>query len=157
VIRAANDQGSISPSTGGVAIANVLANDRLGFAVATTATVTLSQLSTTNPAAALDPISGSVNVARGAGTGTHSVGYQICETANPSNCAQATATVTVAPYVVTAVNDQARSSSKIPGTAIASVLANDWLGSARATTANVSLSLVSLSPPNADIQLDLSD
>ncbi|HYV68312.1 MAG TPA: hypothetical protein VE964_18890, partial [Myxococcales bacterium] len=157
VIRAANDQGSISPSTGGVAIANVLANDRLGFAVATTATVTLSQLSTTNPGVALDPISGSVNVARGAATGTHSVVYQICETANPSNCAQATATVTVAPYVVTAVNDQARSSSKIPGTAIASVLANDWLGSARATTANVSLSLVSLSPPNADIQLDLSD
>src|SRR5262249_37047872 len=105
VIRAANDQGSISPSTGGVAIANVLANDRLGFAVATTATVTLSQLSTTNPGVALDPISGSVNVARGAATGTHSVVYQICETANPSNCAQATATVTVAPYVVTAVND----------------------------------------------------
>jgi len=125
--------------------------------VATTATVTLSQLSTTNPGVALDPISGSVNVARGAATGTHSVVYQICETANPSNCAQATATVTVAPYVVTAVNDQARASSKIPGTAIASVLANDWLGSMRATTANVSLSLVSLSPPNADIQLNLSD
>jgi len=59
--------------------------------------------------------------------------------------------------VVTAVNDQARASSKMPGTAIASVLSNDWLGNARATTSNVSLSLLSLSPPNADIRLDLAD
>jgi len=53
--------------------------------------------------------------------------------------------------------DQARASSKTPGTAIASVLANDSLGNARATTANVSLTLVSLTPPNSDISLDLSD
>jgi large repetitive protein len=119
--------------------------------------VTLSQLSPTDAGIALDPLSGSVNVARGAPIGTHALVYRICETANPSNCAQATATVTVAPFVVTAVNDQARASSKTPGTAIASVLANDWLGNARATPSNVSLSLVSLSPPNADIQLDLAD
>ena len=105
----------------------------------------------------LDPSDGAVDVAEGADVGTHALVYQICEAANPSNCAQATVTVTVMPYVVTAVNDAARASSKVPGTAIASVLANDWLGSAPATTANVSLSLVSLSPANDDIRLDLSD
>jgi hypothetical protein len=156
-IHAANDQGSISPSTGGTAIASVLANDTLGPGRATTANVSLSQVSSTNAGVTLDPSNGSVNVARGADIGTHTLVYQICETASPSNCAQATVTVTVMPYVVTAVNDVARASSKVPGTAIASVLANDWLGSARATPANVSLSLVSLSPANNDIRLDLSD
>jgi len=156
-IRAANDQGSISPSTGGAAVANVLANDTLGGERATTANVTLSQVSSTNAAVTLDPFVGSVNVARGTDVGTHALVYQICETANPSNCAQASVTVNVMPYAVTAVNDVARASSKVPGTAIASVLANDWLGNAPATTANVSLSLVSLTPANNDIGLDLSD
>jgi hypothetical protein len=40
---------------------------------------------------------------------------------------------------------------------IANVLANDWLGGARATTANVRLSFVSLSPANNKISLDLTD
>jgi hypothetical protein len=157
VIKAVNDQGSISPSTGGAAVANVLANDTLGGAVATTANVTLSQVSSTNEGVTLDVAGGSVNVARGTALGVHALVYQICETANPSNCAQATVTVTVIANVVVAVDDYARASSRIAGTAIASVLANDWLGSMRATTANVSLSLVSLSPPNNDIKLDLAD
>jgi len=50
-------------------------------------------------------------------------------------------TVAVQPYLVSAVDNRARVSSKTPGTAIASVLSNDSLGTARATTANVSLSL----------------
>jgi len=157
VVNAVNDQGSASPSTGGVAVASVLANDTLGAGRATTANVTLSQQSSTNTGVTLDPTDGSVDVAKGTAIGTHTLLYQICETANPSNCDQATVTVTVVPYVVKAVIDQARASSKTPGTAIASVLANDRLGSAPATTANVKLSLVSLSPPNSDIKLDLSD
>ena len=157
VVNAVNDQGSASPSTGGVAVASVLANDTLGTGRATTANVTLSQQSSTNTGVTLDPTDGSVDVAKGTAIGTHTLLYQICETANPSNCDQATVTVTVVPYVVKAVIDQARASSKTPGTAIASVLANDRLGSAPATTANVKLSLVSLSPPNSDIKLDLSD
>ena len=157
VVNAVNDQGTASPSTGGVAVASVLANDILGAGLATTANVTLSQQSSTDPGVTLDPATGSVNVAQGTPTGTHTLLYQMCETANPTNCDQATVSVTVVPYVVGAVNDQARVSSKTPGRAIASVLANDSLGSARATTANVTLSLVSLSPPNSDIKLDLSD
>jgi hypothetical protein len=157
VVRAVDDRGAISPSTGGAAVANVLANDTLGDQVATLSNVTLTQLSSTNPGVALDTSDGSVDVARGADIGTHSLVYRICEIANPSNCAQASVTVTVQPYQVVAVADRARASSKTPGTAIASVLFNDWLGNARATPANVSLSLVSLSPPNNDIRLDLSD
>jgi hypothetical protein len=157
VVNAVNDQGSASPSTGGVAVANVLANDTLGSGLATTANVRLSQQSSTDAGVTLDLAGGSVNVAQGTATGTHTLLYQICETANPSNCDQASVTVSVQPYVVRAVNDQARASSKTAGRAIASVLANDSFGSVRATTANVKLSLVSLSPPNRDIKLDLTD
>ena len=73
--------------------------------------------------------------------GPHALVYRICEIANSSNCAQASVTVAVQPYLVSAVDNRARVSSKTPGTAIASVLSNDSLGTARATTANVSLSL----------------
>jgi hypothetical protein len=156
VVNAVNDQGSASPSTGGVAVANVLANDTLGTGLATTANVRLSQQSSTDAGVTLDPADGSVDVAPGTAIGTHTLLYQICESANPSNCDQATVTVSVQPNAVRAVNDQARASSKTPGTAIASVLANDWLGSVRATTASVKLSLVSLSPPSKDIRLDLT-
>jgi hypothetical protein len=42
-------------------------------------------------------------------------------------------------------------------TALASVLTNDWLGNVRATPSNVTLSLVSLTPANNKIRLDLAD
>ena len=65
--------------------------------------------------------------------------------------------MTVNPYVVSAVNDYARGSSKVAHTALASVLTNDRLGGAPATIVNVRLSLVSLTPANEKIRLDLSD
>jgi hypothetical protein len=157
VINAVNDQGTASPSVGGVAVANVLVNDTLGGARATTATVRLAQQSSTSTGITLDLADGSVDVAPGTTIGTHTLVYQICEIANPANCDPATVTVVVKPFVVNAVNDYARASSKRPGTAIASVLANDWLGNMRATPANVRLSLLSLSPPTSGIVLDLAD
>jgi hypothetical protein len=153
-IDAGSDWGSVSPSTGGVAITNVLANDTLGGAAATTANVTLSQFSSTSAGVALDLASGSVQVAKGTPLGDHSVVYQICERADPSNCAQATAMVTVIANQVVAVGESVRMSSKSAGRAIANVLANDWMGDAPATTANVSLSLSSITPANRDIKLD---
>ena len=52
---------------------------------------------------------------------------------------------------------RARASSKVAGTALASVLANDFLGNVRATIATVRLSQVSLTPSSNLIRLDLSD
>jgi hypothetical protein len=46
---------------------------------------------------------------------------------------------------------------KVANTVLASVLTNDWLGSARATPSNVALSQVSLTPANSKIRLDLAD
>jgi hypothetical protein len=156
VVSAANDSGWASPSTGGTAVANVLANDRLSGTPATIANVSLSLVSVSPAEAgiALNPGDGSVNVARGAALGTYAVVYRICDRTDPANCAQATATITVRNYVINAVNDSARASSKTGSTPIASVLANDTFNGARATTATVQLSQVS--PPVAGITLNPS-
>ena len=155
VVNAANDSGWASPSTGGTAVANVLANDRLSGKPATIANVSLSLVSV-SPAGAgvtLNLADGSVSVARGTALGSYALVYQICDKTDPANCAQATASITVRNYVVDAVSDSVRASSKTGGTVIASVLANDTLNGARATTASVQLSQVSPSVKGITINL----
>ena len=138
-ISASNDVGYASMAAGGTPIANVLANDRLGATTPTSATVRLTQVSSSNPGVSLNVSTGAVTVAAGTPHGTHTLAYRICEIANAANCASATATVN--PYSIQAVNDYARISSNTGGIAIASVLNNDVFNGARATTSNVQISL----------------
>lgn len=157
VVDAVNDAGAASRS-GGTAVANVLANDKFGTGFATLTNVRLTLVTAaTNPGVALNLASGAVTVAAGTPTGAYNLTYRICEIASPANCDDAIVTVTVNPYLIDAVNDSARGSSKVPNTPLASVLWNDTLGGVRATTATVSLSLVSISPANSKIRLDTSD
>ena len=153
-IAANDDQGTASPSTGGVAVANVLVNDTFGGLPATLARTRLSQFSTTNPGVNLDVTTGRVNVAAGTPLGTHLLVYQLSEIASPTNTDPAIVTVTVQPYAMTAVNDYARGSSKNPGILLANVLANDTFAGAPATTAVVQLSQVSLTPSTPNIRLN---
>ena len=141
VIDAADDSATVSSAEGN-AVANVLANDRLGGILATTAHVTLTQQSPTSGGVALDPATGAVDVAAGTSIGVHTLVYRICEIRAPSNCDDGTVTVTVRlPFVIDAVNDSA---STLPGRqALASVLANDTLDGTPATAARVTLSVVS--------------
>jgi hypothetical protein len=157
VVDAVNDAGTASPSTGGTAVLNVLANDRLSLTTtATTANVSLSLVSVSpnNGGITLDVNDGSVDVAAGTALGSYALVYQICDRTNLANCDQATVSVTVQNYVIDAVNDYARASSKVAGVAIASVLANDTFNGTRATTATVQISQVS--PPIRGIALNLS-
>ncbi len=153
-IVAREDQGTASPSTGGVAVANVLANDTLGGLPASLARVQLSLVSTTNPGVNLDATTGRVTVAAGTPLGTHLLVYQIKELANLANGAATIVTVTVQPYAMTAMNDYARGSSKTAGVLLANVLANDTFAGARATTAVVRISQVSLTPSTTNIRLN---
>jgi YVTN family beta-propeller protein len=155
-IDAVNDAGT-APRSGGAALANVLANDTFAGAVATLAQVRLSQVASSHPAILLDVASGAVTVGAGTPVGAYILDYRICEIATPANCDQATVTVTVLPLTIVAVNDSARGSSKVANTVLASVLTNDRLGGAPAHTANVRLALVSLTPANSKIRLDLAD
>ena len=155
-IDAVNDAGVVTAS-GGLAVANVLANDTLGGARATLTNVALAPVSSTGGEVMLNSSTGSVTVAPGAAPGSYSLAYRICERASPSNCDQASVSVTVKATVINAANDFARASWRRAGTALASVLANDSLGAARATTDNVTLRLVSLTPDSDSIRLDLDD
>ena len=145
VIDAADDSATVS-SAGGTAVANVLANDRLGGIHVTPAHVTLTQQSSTSGGVTLDPATGAVEVAPGTPIGIHALVYRICEIASASNCDDGTVTVTVrAPFVIDAVNDSA---TTLPGRqALASVLANDTLDGTPATSARVTLSVVSSTSP----------
>jgi YVTN family beta-propeller protein len=156
VIDAVNDNGLV-PMAGGTAVANVLANDKFAAAVATLVKVTLSQLSSTHAGVGLNLATGAVTVAAGTTVGPHTLAYRICERAMPANCDDAIVTVTVLATPILAASESARVSSKRAGTAIANVLANDRLGTAPATLANVTLRFVSLTPANSKIRLDLTD
>jgi large repetitive protein len=84
-----------------------------------------------NPGVALDPATGNVNVAPGVPAGTYSIAYQICETANPSNCATANVSVVVTAPPITADNDtSAAINGGTGGNAVANVFANDTLNGA---------------------------
>ena len=157
VVDAVNDAGTASPSTGGTAVANVLANDTLSVTTrATTANVSLSLVSVlpNNGGITLDVSDGSVDVAAGTALGSYALVYRICDRTNAANCDTATAAITVQNYVIDAVDDYARASSKVANVAIASVLANDTFNGVRATTSTVQISQVS--PPISGITLNLS-
>ena len=142
VLDAVDDAGTVTRS-GGTAVANVLANDSYGGVVATTAKVTLAQTSSTSASVALNTTTGAVTVAAATPIGTYSVGYRMCETLVASNCDAATVTVRVNPYLIDAVNDSGRGSSKYANTIVANVLANDRLAGLVATTGTVKLTQVS--------------
>jgi hypothetical protein len=157
-IYAYDDYGQVATPNGGVAVANVLANDWIAGVQATTANVFMTQISSTNSGITLDVADGSVDVAAVTPAGIYTLIYRICDSTNASNCDNATVTVRVNPYIIDAVNDSGWASPSTSGSAVASVLSNDTLSvTTRATTANVSLSLVSVSPANTGVTLDLSD
>ncbi len=150
-ILANDDTGAaaVNGFTGGTAYADVLANngngtDTLGGVPATLATVTLSQLATTNPNVTLNPATGAVLVAPATPAGTYTVVYEICQTLDPANCAAASAEAIVSAAAIAALDDvNAPDISTVTGgTAYANILANngngpDTLNGVAATFANV--------------------
>jgi hypothetical protein len=140
------DSGGASGATGGVAIANVAANDTLDGVPVNIGNVTLTQVSSTSAGISLNAATGAVSVAKGTASATYTLTYRICVRAVPTNCAQANATITVRENVIDAVNDTARGSSKVANTPIPNVLANDTLNGAPATTATVTISVLGALP-----------
>ena len=115
---AANTALATAGATGGTAVPNVLAGtgaDTLNGAPATLTTVTLSQVSTTNPNVTLDPATGAVNVAPNTPAGSYTLVYQICETLNPANCDTANVTVTVGAAPIVANDDSGSVASGASG------------------------------------------
>jgi hypothetical protein len=133
----------------------VLANDWIAGVHATVLNVGLFEESSSHEGVRLDTADGSVDVEGGTPAGTYTLIYSICDLVNPASCDDAAVTVTVPPYVINAVDDAGAVSPATGGAAIANVLANDYLGTQRATTATVQLSTVSVTPANAGITLNV--
>ena len=77
---------------------NVLGNDLLNGSATSPEAVSIRVVSpASNPGVALDPTTGQVSVDPSVPAGTYTITYEICERLNPTNCAQATATIEVEP------------------------------------------------------------
>ncbi len=148
----ANDDVGASKTGGGTGIANVLSNDTFNGAPASLTNVSMS--ATSSDAALMLQPSGALRVSAGASVGTHSITYEICEVGNPSNCDQATASVSVTPFAIDAVDDYGSAPSAPGGRAVGTVLVNDLFDNVAATLATVTLSTVSSS--SAGVTLDVS-
>ncbi len=139
-IDAVDDTGTVANgATGGVAVPNVLVNDTLNGVPATLSTVTLTQVSTSNPNVTLNPATGAVTVAPNTPAGTYTLVYRICEILNPTNCDTATVTVTVGAAPIDAVDDSFPPVNGVSGGTTASVLVNDTLNGVAVIPANVTL------------------
>ncbi|MBN8887246.1 MAG: DUF11 domain-containing protein [Rudaea sp.] len=158
-ITANNDTGTaVSSAAGGTSVTNVLSNDSLNGATPTAGTggtVILTAVGTLPTGITLNTSTGAVNVAAGTAYGNYSFDYQICETANPTNCK--TATVTVPVVSIVAKNDVGATVPNTGGTAYSNVLNDngngaDTLNGVPATLTTVTLSQVSST--NAGVSLN---
>lgn len=85
---------NINSVSGGFFYNTFLGNDTLNGNAVSTAVVTVTQVSTTNPDVYVTT-GGILYVAAGTPAGTYTIQYQICQSTNPGNCDTATITVNV--------------------------------------------------------------
>ncbi|TWI44191.1 uncharacterized protein DUF11, partial [Flavobacterium glaciei] len=112
-IDAINDAGTVVyGDTDEIAFTNVLSNDKLNDAPVLASQVTTTFVSATNAGITLS--GNNVIVAAGTPAGSYSLVYRICEILNPSNCDNATVSVTVTPKTATVV---ANNQNKVYGDA----------------------------------------
>jgi large repetitive protein len=148
--------GTIFQNAGATNAYNVLGNDTLNGVAPTPANVTLTvETAASNPGVTLDAATGNVSVAAGTPAGTYTIDYKICETANPGNCATATATVVVtAPTAISAAIDAPAPVRSVTGGAnIVNALTNDMLNNAPVAIGDVNLT-VTTPASNAGVTLD---
>ncbi|WP_369769702.1 gliding motility-associated C-terminal domain-containing protein [Flavobacterium sp. WC2416] len=143
VIDAINDTGSsVNGFVGGTSLTNVLSNDTLNGSLVDPTKVTTTFVSATNTGITLSGTN--VVVAAGTPAGNYSLVYQICEKLNPTNCDQATVTVTVTKAVIDAIDDAGASvNGFIGGTSLTNVLSNDTLNGSLVDPTKVTTTFVS--------------
>ena len=143
----ANDDntGAVDGVVGGTNILNVLTNDSLRGFPPTASSATISIVTPASHAGVtLDIATGNVSVAAGVPPGTYQIVYQICETADPTNCDTATITVPVFGLSVikksTVISDPTSSTNPkaIPGATVRyCILVENMAATVTATAINV--------------------
>jgi hypothetical protein len=139
IIAAVNDNFSVNGFTGGT-LTNVLSNDTLNGVAVVASQVSTTFVSSTNAGITLSGTN--VIVAAGTPAGTYSLVYRICQMANPTNCSQATVTVTVSAPAIVATNDTLSVNASTGGT-LTNVLSNDRLNGVAVVASQVTTTFVS--------------
>lgn len=145
---------------GATDVVSVLGNDTLASAAATTSNVTIAVASGSSVPTGLtfDTLDGTVDVAAGTAAGTYAFDYEICEAAQPTNCATGTVSVTVSAPAIVATADSAVNVDGVAGaTDVVFVLDGDTIGGVAATTTNVVISVASGSSVPAGLTFDTTD
>ncbi|MFV5693128.1 ice-binding family protein, partial [Flavobacterium sp. LT1R49] len=153
IIDAINDTTSINGYTGGT-FTNVLSNDMLNGVAVVSSKVNTTFVSATNLGITLSGTD--VVVASGIPAGTYSLVYKICEILNPTNCDQATVTVTVTAPIIDAVDDTYNSTCSTNGT-LGNILTNDTLNGFGFNSSNVTITLQSGGNPNLSLNTTTGD
>jgi len=141
LIVANDDELGVFTTLAGGASTSVLANDTLDGAAATAGTVTVTGVSV--PAGLVLNADGTVTVPVAQAPGDYEIGYRICETAAPTNCATATATLSVLRPITANPDDLGTLEYEFGGpwvTSTVSVLDNDLLDGVPVTLSTVTFS-----------------
>ena len=155
VIDAVNDSaGPVNGLPGALNVLNVFGNDTLDGSLVVPANLTLTEtIAEPNGYLTLN-LDGSVDVNSGTPAGVYQLTYQICETAFPSLCDTAIATVTVVAPPIVATDDSAGPVNGLTGAAnVLNVLTNDTLNGLPADLTNVSLN-ETIAEPNGYLTLN---
>ncbi|WP_316765929.1 gliding motility-associated C-terminal domain-containing protein [Pedobacter frigiditerrae] len=158
-IQANDDNGTANTVNGGVAISNILTNDKYNGTsqVPTTADVTIAEVPGSNTSAGkitLNVTTGQVTVAPNTPAGVYTIDYSITDKLDPSKVATAIITVTVSSGAIQANNDSGSVSGVLGGIAVNDVLINDTFnGGSPATLANVDLAQVSTTNPKVTLDV----
>ena len=152
-IEANNDTVTVSHgATATTTTQTVLTNDKANTRTATTSTVSLT---VTTPAVGLTGsatptlnANGTITVPAGTKSGTYQIGYRICTTVSAvTACDTATATIIVGAATITATPDVV--TVTVGSTSSKSVIDNDHIGTATATTNTASVTVVTPATPKA--------
>ncbi|MFC5284008.1 hypothetical protein, partial [Pedobacter alpinus] len=156
VIEAFEDRGIVNTVNGGIAVTNILANDKLNGRTPLIGEVEILQLFTNQVNINVDINTGRAIVLPGTPTGFYTVTYQIDDRLNPGTTAVANVIIEVSNEVspIAANDDIGSSSFPNGGIAVQNVLINDILDGTIVTLLNVDLEQVSTT--NNGVSLDVT-
>ena len=129
-----------APITTATITGNILSNDKVGGVTATTATVSISNI--TSAGTGTVPVvknNGDVEIPANTPIGEYKISYRICAKANPADCSTATVTVVVAPKLEAKPNDLGTIGGLSGGTTTATVFENDLRGTTPINPSEVNL------------------
>lgn len=142
IAAAADEAGTLPGRSGGTAADSVFANDLLDGAAPAAEEVSL-RVETPDTAGRLTlDADGRPVLAAGTPAGTYSLGYEICETLNPGNCATATASLEALAAVLAPEADAFGRVNRPAGYAdIGNIFANDLIDSAALSADDIDLTV----------------